>query len=314
MGKASNAKQNSSRRDKIAAQREAARKDERRNRLLIGGGAVIVVVAVVAALLIFKLTDKSTTASAGSSGPTGTSLSSVVKTVTSVPTSASDSVGSGSGQVTGKPETLSGGTLLTANGKPEMLYMGGEYCPYCAAERWSMIVALSRFGTFSGLKTIRSAAKNGAGEAEPYPNTPTWTFDGSAYTSNYVTFTPVEMYSNVPDATTGEYTALQTPTSAQNALINKWDAPPYVPSGDNGAFPFVDFGNKYLIAGASYTPQSLSGLTWAQIANDLSTPSSTVAQGIDGTANYITAAICKLTNNLPASACTSAVQALQSSL
>jgi hypothetical protein len=313
MGRASNAKQNSSRRDRIAAQREAARRDERRNRLLIAGGAVIVVVAVVAAILIVNLNSKGTSASAGSGGPTGTSLSAVVKTVTSVPTSASDSVGSGSGQVTAKPQTIPG-TLLTANGKPEMVYMGGEYCPYCAAERWSMIVALSRFGTFSGLKTIRSSTKNGAGESEPYGNTPTWTFDGSTYTSSYLAFSPVEMFTNVPDASTGEYTALQTPTSAQNALINKWDAPPYVPSGDNGAFPFVDFGNKYMIAGASYSPQILSGLTWAQIANDLSTPSSTVAQGIDGTANYITAAICKLTNNLPASACTSAVQSLQSSI
>ena len=39
-----------------------------------------------------------------------------------------------------------------------------------------MIVALSRFGTFSGLAPIRSAAKDGGGNAEPYPLTPTWTF------------------------------------------------------------------------------------------------------------------------------------------
>jgi Domain of unknown function (DUF929) len=314
MGRASNAKQDGSRRDKIAAQRAAARRDERRNRLLIATGGVIVVIAVVAAILIVGLGGKGTTASSSSGAPTGSSLTAVTKTLTSVPTSATDSVGSGSGQVTGKPEPLSGGTLLTANGKPEMLYMGAEYCPYCAAERWSMIVALSRFGTFSGLKTMHSAAKDGAGEAEPYPNTPTWTFYGSSYTSNYVTFTPVEVMTNIPDSSTGQYTTLQTPTAAQTALINKWDAPPYVPSGDNGAFPFIDFGNKYVIAGASYTPQNLAGLGWAQIADDLSQPSSTVAQGIDGTANYITAALCKLTNNLPATACTSAVQSLQSSL
>ena len=81
------------------------------------------------------------------------------------------------------------GTALTANGKPEVLYIGAEYCPYCAAERWAMIVALSRFGTFSGLATVHSAAANGAGEAEPYPNTPTWTFVNAKYTSQYLTFT-----------------------------------------------------------------------------------------------------------------------------
>ena len=37
----------------------------------------------------------------------------------------------------------------------------------------------------------------------------------------------------------------------------------------------------------------LAGLSWATIANDLSNPSSPVTQAIGGTANYITAAICK---------------------
>ena len=40
---------------------------------------------------------------------------------------------------------------LTADGKPEVLYVGAEYCPFCAAERWPVVVALSRFGTWSGL-------------------------------------------------------------------------------------------------------------------------------------------------------------------
>jgi hypothetical protein len=32
-----------------------------------------------------------------------------------------------------------------------MLYIGAEYCPYCAAERWPLVMALSKFGTFSNL-------------------------------------------------------------------------------------------------------------------------------------------------------------------
>jgi hypothetical protein len=39
-----------------------------------------------------------------------------------------------------------------------------------------------------------------------------------------------------------------------------------------------------------------------------------VAKAIDGTANYITAAICKTTNNQPSSVCTPAVTALQSKM
>jgi thiol-disulfide isomerase/thioredoxin len=313
MGKASRTKVDSSRREKIAAQRAAERRAQQRQRLLIVSGAILAVIAVVVVIIVVKPGSNSGTSTA-SNGPAGSALAGVVSDVTGVPASTLDKIGDGGGAVTAKPAAIKGGTALTANGKPEMLYMGAEYCPYCAAERWPMIVALSRFGTFSGLKTTHSASVNGGGQTEPYPNTPTWTFHGSAYTSKYLTFTPVEMETNIPNKSNGGYTNLEVPTAAQQALLNKYDVPPYVPAGSNGAIPFIDFGNKYLIAGASYNPQVLSGLSWAKIASDLKNPDSAVAKGIGGTANYITAAICKMTGNQPASACTAAVQSLESSL
>jgi len=306
MGKASRTKVDSSRREKIAAQRAAARRAEQRRRILIASGSVVVVLAIVVALVVIKLNTKAASDNSPN-GPTGAALASVVTTVTSVPASALDTVGDGSGSVTAKPTSISG-TALTANGKPEVLYMGAEYCPYCAAERWAMIVALSRFGTFSGLATVHSAAANGAGNAEPYPNTPTWTFVHATYTSKYLTFSSVEEQTNIPDSATGTYTTLQTPTKAQEALVTKYD------SSSGGAIPFVDFGNKYLISGASYSPQVLAGLSWATIASDLSNPNSAVAKAVDGTANYITAAICQLTGNQPASACTTTVKSLESQI
>jgi Domain of unknown function (DUF929) len=313
MGKASRTKVDSSRREKIAAQRAAERRAQQRRRILIVSGAVVAVVAIVLVIIVVKPGSNSGSNTA-TSGPTGSALASVVSNVTSVPASTLDKIGDGGGQVSAKPAAISGGTALTANGKPEVLYMGAEYCPYCAAERWAMIVALSRFGTFSGLKTTHSASVNGAGSTEPYPNTPTWTFHGSSYTSPYLTFTPVEMETNVPDKSNGGYTNLETPTKDQQALLNKYDVPPYVPSGSNGAIPFIDFGNKYLIAGASYNPQVLSGLTWAQIASDLKNPDSKVAKGIGGAANYMTAVLCKMTGNQPASACTPSIQSLANGL
>jgi thiol-disulfide isomerase/thioredoxin len=313
MGKASRTKVDASRREKIAAQRAAARRAEQRRRILIASGSVVIVLAIVVAFIVFKANNKTSPGTSLSNGPTGTALTGVISKTTSVPVSTLDAVADGSGSVTGKLQAISG-TALTASGKPEMLYMGAEYCPYCAAERWAMVVALSRFGTFSGLATVRSAVADGAGNKEPYGNTPTWTFAKATFTSQYLTFTPVEMQTNIPDKTTGTYTKLQTPTSAEQALLNKYDVPPNVPSGSSGAIPFIDFGNKYLIAGASYNPTVLSGLTWSQIAADLSKPSSPVAQAIDGTANYITAAICKMTGNQPASACTTTVRSLESQL
>ena len=267
------------------------------------------------AFIVVKANSKPAASSSASNGPTGAALASVVSDLTSVPASTTDKIGNGGGQVSGTPKAVTNGTPLTANGKPEMLYMGAEYCPYCAAERWAMIQALSRFGTFSGLSTLHSASVNGAGQAEPYPNTPTWTFHGSSYTSKYLTFTPVETQTNIPDKSTGTYTVLETPTKDQQALLTKYDVPPYVPSGSEGAIPFIYFGGKYIIAGASYNPQVLAGLSWSKIASEVkNNPTSDVAKAIGGTANYITAAICKMTGNQPASACTSTIQSLESSL
>ena len=312
MGKASRTKVDSTRREKIAAQRAAARRAEQRRRILIASGSVVVVLAIVVAFIVIKL-NSSPAADNSPNGPTGAALASVVTNVTSVPASTLDTVGDGNGAFTGKIQTIKpAGAPLTANGKPEMLYMGAEYCPYCAAARWAMIVALSRFGTFSGLQTIHSAAANGAGEAEPDPNTPTWTFVHSTYTSKYLTFTPVELQTNIPDTASGTYTNLQTPTNAQQALLTKYDAAPY--TSEAGAIPFIDFGNKYLSIGSPYNPGVLSGLSWSTIAADLHNPNSAVAQAVNGTANYFTAAICKMTGNQPASACTATVQSLESQI
>ena len=309
MGKASRTKVESTRREKIAAQRAAERRSEQRRRILIASGSVVVVLAIVLVFVIVKLNGgKPSTSSAQglSNGPTGSALSAVVDKVTSVPASALNTVGDGGGAVTGKPTTISG-SALTENGKPEMFYTGAEYCPYCAAERWAMIVALSRFGTFTGLATVHSAVANGAGTAEPDPDTPTFTFLHATYSSPYLSFTPLEIQTNIPDPSTGTYTDLQKPTAAQQALITKYD-------GSSGAIPFIDFGNKYVISGVSYDPGVLDGLSWATIATDLSNPNSTVAKAVDGTANYITAAICKMTGNQPASACTTTVQSLESQI
>jgi hypothetical protein len=257
-------------------------------------------VAIVLVFVVVKLNGKSPSGSSASNGPTGSALTAVVDKVTSVPASTLDTVGAGG--FTGKITTITGNPApLTSDGKPEVLSMLAEYCPYCGAERWAMIVALSRFGTFSGLSTVHSSS------SDVDPNTPTWSFYKSTYTSKYLTFTPVETTTNVPDSSNPSgYVTLQTPTAAQQALWTKY--------GQNGAIPFIDFGNKYVSSGTPYDPGVLAGLSWATVASDLSNPNSPVALAVDGTANYITAAICEMTGNQPASACTPAVKALQSQI
>jgi hypothetical protein len=307
MGKASRTKVESTRREKIAAQRAAERRAERRRRILLASGSVIVVLAIVLVFVIVKLNSKSASGpSTASNGPTGSALTAVIDKTISVPASTLDAVGKGA--FAGQIQTITGkATPLTSGGKPEMLYVGAEYCPYCGVTRWAMIVALSRFGTFSGLHTVHSSS------TDVYPNTPSWTFYKSTYTSKYLTFTPVEEQTNIPDPNnTPPYTNLQSPTSAQQAVVTKYDTGPY--TTEPGAIPFIDFGNKYLMIGTPFIPQVLDGLSWATIANDLHNPNSAAAKAVDGTANYLTAAICKLTGNQPASACTSTVQSLESQI
>jgi len=214
----------------------------------------------------------------------------VTKNVTGVPAAALNAVGVGSvpsymaaDQGGAAAVNKVSGNALTSGGKPEMLYIGAEFCPFCGAERWGMAIALSRFGTFTTpLRGIHSSS------TDVDPSTPTLTFYKSGYTSKYLVFTPVENE-------TVTKALLQTPTASQQALWDKYN---------KGYYPFVDFGNQYVIKLPSYDPGVLANMTWAQVAAALHDPSSPVAQGADGTANLITAAICKMTKGQPGDVCT----------
>src|SRR6516164_891291 len=238
MGKASRIKQQSAR-EKIAAQREAARKAERRNRMLITGGSTLAVLVIVLAFVIVKVSQGSS--SSGSSSSTGTPLpASVSSQITGVPAATLDKVGKGAVPTftQGKaPFTPGSGAPLTSGGKPEMLYIGAEYCPYCAAMRWPMAVALSRFGTLTTpLHGIHSSS------SDVNPNTATLTFYKSGYHSPYLAFTPVENL-------TVNKTTLQNPTKAQNAVWAK-----YEPDPNTRGYPFVAFSNKFVMKGPIYDP------------------------------------------------------------
>ncbi|HEY2284916.1 MAG TPA: DUF929 family protein [Streptosporangiaceae bacterium] len=284
-------------RQRIAEQQAAARRAEKRRQVLLAGGAVVVVVAIVVVFVVIKVTSGGSSSTA-SGGVNGSLLPAAVqKNITTVPDSALATVGTGSvPSYNSKPISSISGTSLTADGKPEMLYIGAEFCPYCAAMRWSMAVALSKFGTLSPLHGIHSSG------TDTDPNTPTLTFYKSTYTSKYLTFTPVENE-------TVSHAALQNTTSAQQAVWVKYSPPNQL------GYPFIDFGNKFLINGPQFDPAVLAGLTWAQVAQQMRDPSSKVAQGVLGAANYITAAICKITGNAPASVCSApAVTAMEGKL
>ena len=256
---------------------------------------VLVVVAALGTMIVVKAAGSNGPSAAASShltaggsaaaaDPGTTALSPEVVAALSVPTATLDSVGSPASVLL--PTEVGSGTVLRgADNKPLITYVGAEYCPYCAAERWALAVALSRFGTFSNLSGTHSSA------SDIYPNTQTLSFYGSTYSSPYVDFQAVEEATN--QQVGGTYQALQAPTAAQSALMAEKDP--------QGSIPFLDIANRYVITGASFSPQVLQGLSRSQIAAQLKDPASAVAQAVDGAANDITAAISSVTGNQPSS-------------
>ncbi len=185
---------------------------------------------------------------------------------------------------------------------PEVFYLGAEYCPFCAAQRWPTIIALSRFGTWSGLGNMTSSS------SDLYPSTPTFTFVKTKYSSPYLVFKSVEIETNVFDSATNSYTKLQTPTKSEQALFDKYDTSTYIkglPASDDGSIPFMSIDNKFLVSGASYTPATLQSLSRTTIAQGLDTTSSPVTDAIIASANYLTASICSVTGQKPSNVCTS---------
>jgi thiol-disulfide isomerase/thioredoxin len=197
---------------------------------------------------------------------------------------------------TAPPQKIQGkNALLTSGGKPEILYIGAEYCPYCAAERWALVMALSKFGTFSGLRGTTSSA------TDSYPNTPTFSFVRSTYTSKYLSFVPVELETNIPLSSGSGYTALQAMTSQQTALISKWDVAPYTQQA--GGIPFVYLAGRYILTGPQYVATKLPGMQFASAVPYMTSDKNADSKDAESAAGYLVGDFCALTHNQPANVC-----------
>jgi len=233
---ASNKNSQSQARNKGPKQRQS----NQRQWLLIGGVLAIIVIIIVAFIIISRQPS-------GSQGGSTQASSQVFNAVTKVDPNVLAAVGTGGVQnplhtVKGPPPVLAGPT-----GKPQFLYIGADYCPFCAGQRWAIVVALSHFGTFSKLYQTTSSS------VDVYPDTSTFTFSpslygGSLYSSSYIDFVAVETQGNQQDAS-GNYPVLQTPTTEQQQLLTTYDAPPYTTQA--GSIPFVDIANQFIAVGLS---------------------------------------------------------------
>jgi thiol-disulfide isomerase/thioredoxin len=270
----------SRRRRSVAPVRRKSFVQQNRTFILALGGVIFI--GALVAVLVLAAQQVSPPASSAA-----LASEALIETVTGIPASTFDAVGAGS--AANAPKAINAEALVK-DGKPEFFYVGGEFCPFCAAERWPMVVALSRFGTFNGLKITRSSP------TDVNPNTPTFSFFGASYESAYISFTPVEMYSN--ERAGNGYAKLESLSSEQEKLVDTYNP--------DGGIPFLDIGGKYVLGGANFSPSLLAGQDWSTVAAQLSNPQSRQAQAIVGSANVLTAAICKLTNGQPGEVCQAA--------
>jgi hypothetical protein len=162
------------------------------------------------------------------------------------------------------PVSLANVRPLSQDGKPVLVYTGIENCPDCATVGWALAIALSRFGTFSGVREIRSQAV-GVLHADD-----TWSFTHASYSSDYLSFTVA-----VPSQT----------------------AAAFVESSDDAA---IDFANRSVWSGPLFPPNLLAGRTWSQIAALLRSPSE---RPVLAAADNLIAAICGLTHDQPVADC-----------
>jgi hypothetical protein len=262
---------------------------ERKSKLMIAGGATAVILLVIVGLVVVAMQGGNKDVS----GQTGTALDQATfSKLTTVPAATLDAVGVGTSA--NGPKTIDA-PAITKDGKPRVVYIGAEYCPYCADQRWPLVVALSRFGTWNNLNSTYSAPA-----PEVNPDTPTVSFHGATYTSQYVSFTGIETATN--KKVNGQFTKLDPLEGEDKALFEKYNNKPYVDSP--GAIPWLNIGGTSIQSGASYSGKVLAGKSHAEIAGALADPTSDIAKGVNGTANVLTAQICKATNQQPANVCT----------
>ncbi|GCE22705.1 DUF929 family protein [Dictyobacter kobayashii] len=278
----------SQRREQIRQQRSTPSRTERQSRgrqrqgsnrsgwWLVGG--IVLMVAIIVGGFIFVANQEAQQAKVGSDA--------AFKTITTVKPDVFSRVNKGtfSGQLSAVKSTP---VLKGPNGKPEIFYMGGEFCPICAAQRWAVITALSRFGSFSPLTPILSAEGQ----------VPTFSFYKSSYHSDYIYFEAKE----VNDNTSPNPQQLEALTPDDQKIVDQYARAPYV---QQAGIPFMSIGNQFISVGAYYSGTVLTGKSYQDIATGIIDSNSDISRGVVGAANTLTAAICVATNNQPASVCT----------
>ena len=177
-------------------------------------------------------------------------------------------------------------TPVAVDNKPYFLYVGGQFCPFCAAERWSIVKALSNFGTWSGLGPDTSAD-----EEAGFSRIPTYNFISAKYESQFIAFGHKETADR-----NGKPIPGQDLSDFEKQWVNKYNP--------KGGVPFLFLNGKYVQLSAGYSPALIQGKTYEQVKADVENNANTpYVVAINKEADILTAYLCKATNNQPSNVC-----------
>lgn len=255
---------------------EAARKDRQRKQVIAAVVAVVVIIIAVAVGSVIANRPASAPAASGNSG------AGALTKLTSIPAATFDAAAAPTPQQV--PAKLDGASEIKVDGKPRVLYVGAEYCPFCAIERWALIAALSRFGTFDGITETTSSS------SDSLPDTPTFSFLKAKYTSDHVAFTAVETQDR-------EGKPLQKLEGENATLFQKYNT--------QGSIPWISWGGTHATTGATVDGKFFEGKTYDQIITGILDPKSDLGKSVLPAANVMTAQLCAQNGGKPSNVCTS---------
>lgn len=246
-------------RERDAARQKARQAARRKRTVLTIGGGMIAVIALAAAVVIAVRGN----AAPVSARTVSAALGAPTADITSPPTGSFNRVG----------------TPLYQGGKPELLFIGAQYCPHCAGQRWAIVKALDQFGTFSNV----TSSSNDDGTI------PTFDLYGARYASKYVSF----VHKDLEDRT---HNPLQTLSPNEQAVFNQLDP--------SGGIPLVTVGG-YALLGDGYDLGVIQGKSFNAVQHALQSgnQSESLVSAINGEANAITAFICHSDKMQPQAVC-----------
>jgi len=173
--------------------------------------------------------------------------------------------------------------IKTKSGKTLVFFLGAGFCPFCAAERWSIVEALKNFGTWQDLQEDFSAEKD-----EKYLNIPTFNFVNASYSSSYVEFQAIETADR-------HFNAMDNEGKDQYDILENYNPDQIIP------FTLID--GQFMQAGSGYSPKLFEGLDHNRVREQILDPKSTLGSSIKNETAFLMALICSTLKNFTGEGC-----------